>query len=513
MAPTKNSSPNEHIAFTLSSTLNNALSKQPYPTPFKSSKVVLDQISDAVGVAPCQLAIMHASSSALSKTARLYAALYNRHVLHEDRLPLRVSALSNGFQRYGEYDDESFLDTFFTPHVEMAECVTVVTWPPPPQVSTKTLFKCRDVNDCSPSSSSSSPLSAPRETNHSDEEQGSRKCRYENEQTPHVIFIACYPGKDSDASSLESRTLFVTMGSNDILRIFAAGIMKWGVEQDAIKTRTKTHFGLYTISEDSAWDYQSDRRVRKLDSVYMPQELKEDILRDVRKFFSEDTKNWYLKHCVPYRRCYLFFGPPGTGKTSMIKALASDLKRNCCFLSMADTSLTGQSLGIAMRHLPDRPLLVIEDLDVVFSGPGMPKVSISALLNILDGIMSMDGVLTILTTNHVDRLDKAVIRAGRVDKCLYFGMANDDMLQQCFQSFYPHAMQETVKAFVHAVGERPDEETPRSIAKLQELFISMREKTAEACVEGLPLFFSSYRKRDELIHELDEKYRTNNMFS
>src|SRR5271169_1526459 len=71
---------------------------------------------------------------------------------------------------------------------------------------------------------------------------------------------------------------------------------------------------------------------------------------------------------IPYRRGYLLHGPPGSGKTSFIQALAGDLDYNLCILNLSERGLTDDRLHLILSIIPERCIMVLEDIDTAFSG-------------------------------------------------------------------------------------------------------------------------------------------------
>ncbi len=94
-------------------------------------------------------------------------------------------------------------------------------------------------------------------------------------------------------------------------------------------------------------------------------------------------------------------------------------------------------------------------------------LTFSGLLNALDGLVSTDGVVTVMTTNHIDRLDPALIRAGRVDRRFEFRPPTREQISDLFASFYPQSSAKTAKTFADLVFCRPEKDA-RSIATLQQ---------------------------------------------
>merc|ERR1712156_675063 len=152
------------------------------------------------------------------------------------------------------------------------------------------------------------------------------------------------------------------------------------------------------------------------------------------------TRNWYNKHGIPYKRSYIFYGPPGTGKTSFIQALAGAYGRNVCFLQPNDPKFTDDAFKTCLQRAPQNSIIVLEDIDALFNDRNSMNKScpltFTGLLNGLDGIGNALGQLFVLSTNHLDRLDPALIRSGRVDRKFEF-YCTDEALALMFKRFYP----------------------------------------------------------------------------
>ena len=151
-------------------------------------------------------------------------------------------------------------------------------------------------------------------------------------------------------------------------------------------------------SRHSFWRQVSCRLARSMDSVVLDPAIKKPLLEDLNWFVKEETRVFYASHGIPYHRCYLFHGEPGTGKTSTIHALAGYLERNLCFMQM-DSSMTDDAFRNAMTKLPDAAVVVLEDVDALFtnhreSDQHSSSLSFSGFLNALDGLGAPDDVAT-----------------------------------------------------------------------------------------------------------------------
>lgn len=194
---------------------------------------------------------------------------------------------------------------------------------------------------------------------------------------------------------------------------------------------------IFESSEHGSWYNVGYKRPRQLQSVVLPGNIRENTIADVKDFLA--SEEWYRDRGVPYRRGYLFHGVPGSGKTSLILAIASELNWDVAILNLRDIE-SDQSLISAMSGVRDRQIVVVEDVDCVFEDrESLTNVSLSGLLNAIDGIASHEGHILILTTNHRDRLDSALIRPGRVDMEVEFRSATSEQAAALFKRFFPEA--------------------------------------------------------------------------
>ncbi|XP_026503147.1 mitochondrial chaperone BCS1 [Terrapene carolina triunguis] len=188
------------------------------------------------------------------------------------------------------------------------------------------------------------------------------------------------------------------------------------------------------------------RRRRPLASVVLEKGISEKIVQDVKEFI--DNPKWYSERGIPYRRGYLLYGPPGCGKSSFITALAGELEYGICLLSLSDRSLSDDRLNHLLSVAPQQSIILLEDVDAAFVSrdlavenptayQGMGRLTFSGLLNALDGVASTEARIVFMTTNHVDRLDPALVRPGRVDLKQYVGPCSRWQISRMFQRFYP----------------------------------------------------------------------------
>ena len=159
-----------------------------------------------------------------------------------------------------------------------------------------------------------------------------------------------------------------------------------------------------------------------------------ELFADLDRFLQ--SRDLYRQRGIPWRRGYLLYGPPGTGKSSLIQAIASHYDRQLVSLSLTD--MDDSALLRAWSEITATSIVALEDIDSVFSGrKPLGELSFSALLNTLDGAGAVEGSITILTTNHREQLDPALIRPGRCDREFELGYLSAETCTKMFSCFFP----------------------------------------------------------------------------
>jgi chaperone BCS1 len=215
------------------------------------------------------------------------------------------------------------------------------------------------------------------------------------------------------------------------------------------------------------------RRKRGLDTVFVDPAIKERLVTRLKWF--QEAEGWHSARGIPWKIGIVLYGPPGTGKTSLIHALASDFNFHIKYVK----SLHG--LGAAFKTGTVSDLFVIEDMDTIASGLNRDRSGaggseegraspLHEILNSMDGMQTPDGLKFIITTNHLDRLDPAIIRPGRIDEAIEIGPLPVESARAMFKAFYGR---EGIGAY-----------TPRTGAQLQRMFSTMTAEAAEAALAG-----------------------------
>ncbi len=299
----------------------------------------------------------------------------------------------------------------------------------------------------------------------------------------HVWFSRSDNTRERSARRIESLT-FRTLGRKQaFLKSFVDDVVRCHLKRLGVKS------WLYTYND--GWDYTAGYEPRLLESVVLQPGEKEHLVQDIANF--RKSKQRYSRLGVPYHRGYLLYGPPGTGKTSLVSALAANFGMSVYFLNLAD--FNDRSLMSAVNQIPANSVLLFEDIDCMKGGQArlsanhqnvvsvedrMQKdnvaapngVTLSGLLNVLDGFFAPVGVLFMMTTNRIESLDPALLRPGRIDYRLYLGKASEQQKTGLFRRFFPDASEAEAR---ETVRTRLSAET---MAEFQGLLLGMTENPA-----------------------------------
>lgn len=175
-----------------------------------------------------------------------------------------------------------------------------------------------------------------------------------------------------------------------------------------------------SIFIQNGWDWNERGDIAAdLDSLFYPSDI--NITRSIDAFLSKQDR--YLRFNRAFRRTYLLEGPPGSGKTSMIRAVAKHYNRNVYMLDMSDDEI-GSAITSLLSKVPPNSIIALEDLDRYFKNAEATMnttMNLSVMLNAIDGALSSaNGIIVFITANEAERLPTVLTRSGRVDEVIHF---------------------------------------------------------------------------------------------
>ena len=178
----------------------------------------------------------------------------------------------------------------------------------------------------------------------------------------------------------------------------------------------KDHINIFTWAYGK-WTFYQPKQKRYKNSIYLPKDI--DVFQDLKQFFQ--NKNVYSQLQIPATRIYLLEGLPGTGKTSLIHAIASEYNMSIAMLEL-ECFHDPSEIKRAFKELPNNCIIVAEDIDSLFKErESTGHVSFSSYTNILDGLTAQNQFIMFCTTNYMKQIDKALKR--RMDRVYHFSYA------------------------------------------------------------------------------------------
>ncbi|KIM75746.1 hypothetical protein PILCRDRAFT_667729 [Piloderma croceum F 1598] len=303
--------------------------------------------------------------------------------------------------------------------------------------------------------------------------------------TTHTIYykghwLRVRRGRKTDGSNCEVLSISVVARNNSILKQLVLQAKK---EHEAEAVH---RIQIYFADSHGGWRWTDSRHKRPISSIVLNPGVKEMLLSDTKDFLK--SEKWYADRGIPFRRGYLLHGVPGSGKSSLIHAIAGELMLDIYTLSLSSSWISDSTLTTLMSRVPARCIVLLEDLDAAFTrsvtrdqgSNGSPDskngngndngednvqpqpapssrsrrhreqmsdvntLSLSGLLNALDGVAASEGRILFATTNHLERLDPALSRPGRMDVWIEFRNASKWQAEALFRNFFPSTDEDNV---------------------------------------------------------------------
>lgn len=206
----------------------------------------------------------------------------------------------------------------------------------------------------------------------------------------------------------------------------------------------------YTMAADGDWKVYAKSMRRPLDSLAIDAHVRDSLVTEIEHFLS--NREWYLSRGLSWKLVYLLHGQPGTGKTSIATMLADHFGKHLCRVNLATCSDGLLEAGLA--NLPKDVFVSIDDFDCATAlhsrsaptdmapkgGDSIAELSmltLSGFLGVMDGIVPLDGAVIFMTTNHLEKIDPAVYRPGRVDRVIELPPVSGETIADWAARMYP----------------------------------------------------------------------------
>ena len=284
----------------------------------------------------------------------------------------------------------------------------------------------------------------------------------------YPVMLDMTPERDRDGCLRFMKTSLITINTpaaKQNLRMFVVQLVK---ENDMLVAKKAADTVHYKVEQQhgSFWNEDKEFIKRTFNDTFIPAD-QEKLIKDSLDHFVA-SRDWYKKNRIPYHFGFLLYGAAGTGTTSVSQAIADYLGAELYVLSGDSLGELKQSLNTYIsKNAIDKNVyrvICIEDIDCGFSKSPtdiatemlMNKITDSVedrlqgghsagnkrttgladILNCFDGIHAPENAIYVLTTNHIDKLDPALIRPGRIDVKIEIPTVTAETLTRFIETHY-----------------------------------------------------------------------------
>jgi hypothetical protein len=215
------------------------------------------------------------------------------------------------------------------------------------------------------------------------------------------------------------------------------------------KASSETEVGyvkVYQQERGTDRKYITTQPHRYLNSVFLPKDIEDKLISAIDTFKS--SEEWYIKNNIPYQLGILIHGVPGSGKTTLSRAIASLFPERDIVLTSSTNEFKDACLasnGIIIAEEIDTMMIAKRDLDdeddssqtkvnTLYNSLGVSILG--NVLSSLDGVVHNHGRIFVATTNNIDALDSAMLRPGRIDLVLELNEMDTHQYQKMIKHFF-----------------------------------------------------------------------------
>ena len=297
------------------------------------------------------------------------------------------------------------------------------------------------------------------------------------ENTPVKILVPG-PGCHSGSEETILKKLTLTGDNHDILIQFIDSAKEYCEDQIKLSKKSTNKTIKVNMWRKDYWNLLFKSPKRPIETLYLKNGQKEQILKGIEEFYNPDTRADYLSHGIPYKSVFMLYGPPGTGKTSTINTIASHFDCDIYVIPISK-ELTDYGLIDAIGYLEEKEekkrIIVIEDIDSIFTnrkkGDDDNGITLQGLLNCFDGFSCVEGTLLFITANKPEVIDNALFRSCRVDHKYEMGYADEYQTKCIFERMAPKNDKSNFDKFYKLIKNRE-----YTTAMLQEFLFFNRHK-------------------------------------
>ena len=293
------------------------------------------------------------------------------------------------------------------------------------------------------------------------------------------------PGTNGSSAEIILKKIVLKHEDKDYLLKFVDSAKAYCDDQIKISRKSTNTTIKINMWRKDFWNLLFKSPKRPMETLYLKEGQKEDIFGKVEDFYSPETRDEYLSYGIPYKNVFMFYGVPGSGKTSTINAIASHFDADLYVIPISK-ELTDYGLIDAISYIdtetPEnkKRMIVIEDIDSIFTdrkkGDDDNGITLQGLLNCFDGFSCVEGTLLFITANKPEVIDSAMLRSCRVDYKYELGYADEYQTKCIFERIAPKENKDNFSKFYKLIKNKE-----YTTAMLQEFLFFNRKSPDIMC--------------------------------